>query len=497
MQKLNLSLKSEAKSSLPVRAIQFGEGNFIRGFLDWMIYKTNEQGLFNGRVLALQCTPHGRTVPKLKEQDCLYTTILNSQVDGKVHKDIDIINTIADAKNPYDEWEAILCAATDENIKFIFSNTTEAGISYKEEQPFNTDVCPDTFPGKLTAMLYERFKALKGNPKAGVWVVPCELIDDNALELKRIVLHHADDQNLGDEFKKYINEECLFINTLVDRVVSGFPYAEREQLAQELGYEDELMCCGEKFQCMAIEGGDDVAEELPFAKAGLNVVVAEDITPFRLRKTRILNGAHTANVPAAVLSCLDTVDQMMADEVTGKFVRSIIYDEIIPAVNLDKQMLIEYADKVVERFCDSTMHHQLTSILMNCTSKINARVIPTILDARAKGVLPMKLCFALAAYIALYKNATEVPVKVVLSNGKTKEFYDDAYAVDVITNAWSHYRKNEASAVFTVQAVLSDSKLWGCNLASDIDLVVMTSRLLHAIISDGATATMRDLLEHY
>lgn len=497
MQKLNLSSKGEAASSLPIRAIQFGTGNFIRCFIDWMIYKTNEQGLFNGRVLALQCTPHGNSVPKLKEQDCLFTTVLNSYVDGKACQEIDLVNAIADVKNPYDEWESVLCAATDENVQFIFSNTTEAGITFSEESPFNTDVCPQSFPGKLTAMLFERFKALKGNAKAGLWIVPCELIEDNGLELKRIVLKHVDEQNLGDEFKAYVNEQCRFLNTLVDRVVSGFPYAEKEQYYEKLGYEDKLISCGEKFHFLAIEGGADVAEALPFAKAGLNVVVADDITPYRVRKVRILNGAHTANVPAAVLSLLETVDEMMANEVTGKFARSVIYDEIIPSLKLDKDMLVKFADDVVARFSDPALHHQLTDILMNCTSKINARVIPTILDARAKGVLPMKLCFALAAYIALYKNATEVPVVVQLSNGKTKEFYDDAYAVDVISSAWTHYRKNEASAVFVVQAVLSDSKLWGCNLSSDIDLVVITSRLLHAIISDGAMATMRDLLEHY
>ena len=334
MQKLNLSSKGEAASSLPIRAIQFGTGNFIRCFIDWMIYKTNEQGLFNGRVLALQCTPHGNSVPKLKEQDCLFTTVLNSYIDGKACQEIDLVNAIADVKNPYDEWESVLCAATDENVQFIFSNTTEAG----EESPFNTDVCPQSFPGKLTAMLFERFKALKGNAKAGLWIVPCELIEDNGLELKRIVLKHADEQNLGDEFKAYVNEQCRFLNTLVDRVVSGFPYAEKEQYNEKLGYEDKLISCGEKFHFFAIEGDADVAEALPFAKAGLNVVVADDITPYRVRKIRILNGAHSANVPAAVLSLLDTVDEMMANEVTGKFARSVIYDEIIPSLNLDKDM---------------------------------------------------------------------------------------------------------------------------------------------------------------
>ena len=421
MQTLNLSIKADKGSSLPIRALQFGEGNFIRGFIDWMIYKANEQGLFNGRVLALQCTPRGKTVPKLKAQDCLFTTILHGVKDGQEVEEIEVVNTIADAQNPYEQWESILQASMSPDLKFVFSNTTEAGISFTSEQPFNTDVCPQSYPGKLTQILYERFKA----GLEGLWVVPCELLDDNATKLKEIVLKHVEEQNLGNDFKDYLLNKCRFLNTLVDRVVSGYPVANESSYQEKLGYQDALMACGETFHFMAIEGDDEVAKELPFAQAGLNVVVASDITPYRLRKVRILNGAHTANVPAAFIAGLDTVDQMMAHEVIGKFARSVIYDEIIAAVNLDKQMLTSFADDVVNRFSDPSMHHQLSAILMNSTSKVKARILPTILDARAKGWLPKKLCFALAAYIALYKVATGVPVQVAREQGKSGEFVDD------------------------------------------------------------------------
>lgn len=492
MHTLNLSIKADKGSSLPIRALQFGEGNFIRGFIDWMIYKANEQGLFNGRVLALQCTPRGKTVPKLKAQDCLFTTILHGVKDGQEVEEIEVVNTIADAQNPYEQWESILQASMSPDLKFVFSNTTEAGISFTSEQPFNTDVCPQSYPGKLTQILYERFKA----GLEGLWVVPCELLDDNATKLKEIVLKHVEEQNLGNDFKDYLLNKCRFLNTLVDRVVSGYPVANESSYQEKLGYQDALMACGETFHFMAIEGDDEVAKELPFAQAGLNVVVASDITPYRLRKVRILNGAHTANVPAAFIAGLDTVDQMMAHEVIGKFARSVIYDEIIAAVNLDKQMLTSFADDVVNRFSDPSMHHQLSAILMNSTSKVKARILPTILDARAKGWLPKKLCFALAAYIALYKVATGVPVQVAREQGKSGEFVDDAYAVQVLQDAWSHYNKTEASALFTVKAVLSDIKLWDCDLSSDLDLTALVARLTHAIISDGIIDTMLDLLEH-
>lgn len=492
MQTLNLSIKADKCSSLPIRALQFGEGNFIRGFIDWMIYKANEQGLFNGRVLALQCTPRGKTVPKLKAQDCLFTTILHGIKDGQEVEELEVVNTIADAMNPYEQWESILQASLSPDLKFVFSNTTEAGISFHSEQPFNTDVCPESYPGKLTAILYERFKA----GMDGLWIVPCELLDDNATKLKDIILTHVQEQHLGDAFKDYILNKCRFLNTLVDRVVSGYPVALESAYQEKLGYQDALMTCGETFHFMAIEGDEEVAKELPFAKAGLNVVVDSDITPYRLRKVRILNGTHTANVPAAFIAGLDTVDQMMSHEVIGKFVRSVVYDEIVAVVNLDKEMLTSFADDVVNRFSDPSMHHQLSAILMNSTSKVKARILPTILDARAKGWLPKKLCFALAAYIALYKGSNGVPVQVSRELGKSGEFVDDSYAVEMLQEAWSHYNKTEASALFTVKAVLGDVKLWDCDLSSDVDLVALVARLTHAIISDGIIATMQDLLEH-
>lgn len=501
MTALNLNLKPELKSDLPVRAIQFGEGNFLRGFLDWMIFRLNQKGLFNGRIAVVQPTPRGRVMPKLKAQDFLFTTILHGVAGGKEQEEREIVNSIACGYNPYDdaEWAQLKQLATSEDVKFIFSNTTEAGIVYVKEEGLGAKA-PSSFPAKLAAVMYERFKAFKGKEcacKGGLTVMPCELIEDNGTKLKSIVLQHIADWGLEDEFKAYVEEDCTFLNTLVDRVVSGYPVANAAEFEQKLGYEDALMTCGEIFHFLAIEGGDEVKEALPFQKIGLNVVVESDITPYRLRKVRILNGTHTSNVPAAFLAGLDTVDQMMSGKVTGPFVHSIVYDEIIPAVNLDKTMLTEFADAVMDRFSDPSMHHQLASILMNCTSKLNARVIPSLLDARAKGVLPKKLCFAIAAYIALYQNCGGVaPVKVVRAEGKTGEFNDDEYAVSALGKAWSFYQKTEASAQLTVKAVLSDTKLWGRDLAADVDVLALTAKLLHAIVSDGVESTMKDLLEH-
>ncbi len=501
MQTLSISAKPALASDLPIRAIQFGEGNFLRGFLDWMLFKLNSQKLFNGRVVAVQPTTRGRTVPLLKAQDGLYTVILHGVKDGKSVETCEVVNTIGDWINPYEdeEWKRLREYARSAQVKFVFSNTTEAGIVY-EKQDLQEGKAPSSFPAKLAVLLHDRFLAFKGTGNcgdSGITVMPCELIEDNGDKLREIVEKHAADFGYEDEFKSYLEEDCLFLNTLVDRVVSGYPKANADEYKQKLGYEDKLMTCGELFHFLAIEGPDSVDSTLPFRKAGLNVVIASDITPYRLRKVRILNGAHTSNVPAAYIAGLETVDQMMTDSVTGKFARSVIYDEIIPAVKLDKGMLKEFADAVVDRFMDPSMHHQLSSILMNCASKMRARVIPSLLDSRSQGMLPKKLCFAVAAFLCLYRTAGgKVPVQVPREGGKQGQFMDDEHAVKVLSEAWSHYQGTEASALMVVKGALSDQGLWGRDLSSDLDVVSLCAKLTHAIVSDGVIATMKDLLEH-
>ena len=497
MEPLNLSLKPELKNNLPVKVVQFGEGNFLRGFLDWMLKKLNDAQLFNGSVLAVQPTPSGRVMPKLKAQDFLYTTILHQLKDNVESEEIVVNNVISAGVNPYEEdgWRALKQAFTSADLQFVFSNTTEAGIAYSQEE-FNLDKAGLSFPGKLTALLYERFKFYKAKSavhSGGLSILPCELLEDNGAKLRDLVLQYATDWQLEDEFKAYVKEDCIFYNTLVDRVVSGYPKATETEYRNKLGYIDNLMVFGEDFHFMAIEGDDRIKEQLPFARLGLNVVVADDIGPYRLRKVRILNGAHTANVPAAFLAGLDTVDEMMSSKLTGPFVHDVLYDEIIPAVNLDKGMLTEFADAVVKRFSDPSMHHQLSAILMNCSSKMKSRVLPTILDARSKGVLPLRLCLSLAAYIRLYKDVKpgDTSVTVSRANDKSGEFKDDVNAIEALAKAWSFYAKSEATAQLTVKSVLSNVSLWGQDLSSDIDLSAMTAKLLHAICSDGIATTIQ------
>ena len=498
MKKLSLSTKPECKSDLPIKAIQFGEGNFLRCFLDWMVQRMNNLGLFNGRIAVVQPTPRGHLIPTLKAQDNLFTVILHGYENGKSVEKFEIINTIADAINPYDdsEYEKLKQLARSDDLEFVFSNTTEAGIVYVKEE-LKDKGCPTTFPAKLTQLLFERFKAYKGKDsgcaKSGLTILPCELLENNGKILQDIVLKHAADWNLGDEFRAYVTEDCTFLNTLVDRVVSGYPKDDAEKYQEKLGYEDALMTSGETFCFLAIEGGEEIKEKLPFKKAGLNVEIESDITPYRLRKVRILNGAHTSNVPAAFLSGLETVDQMMTHDVTGPFVRSVIYDEIIPAVKLDKDMLIEFADAVVNRFMDPSMHHQLSAILMNCTSKIKSRVLPSIMDALSQKQDIKKLYFALAAYSALYKDSDgTLPVTVKRELDKTGSFLDDEYAVKTLAKAWSLYKGTEDSAADTIKAIFSDKKLWDEDLTSKLDIKKIAS-MAHNIVKMGAIAAMRNV----
>ncbi len=495
MYKLDLSHFPELKSDLKIKALQFGEGNFLRGFIDWMLQRMNQQGLFNGRVLAVQPTPQGRVIPRLKDQDFLYTTVLSAG-EGQPEQ-IEIVNVIADALNPYTQWPQLLEAALLPDLQVVFSNTTEAGITY-EKSEFSLTAAPLSFPAKLTILLYVRFKAFRDACRCGggLTVLPCELIENNGSRLKQIVLHHAADWELGAEFKAYLEEDCRFLNTVVDRVVSGYPVTRAMEYEGKTGYIDSLMTCGELYGFMAIESDPSLEEILPFAKAGLNVITVPDIRPYHLTKERILNGAHSACAPAGFLMGLDNVNELLTHAISREFTRSVIFDEIIPGLNLkfERKELHRFAEQVLQRWSSPVVHYQLSNILLNCAAKMRERVIPSILDLRARGILPRRLCFALASFIALYRAEGSVPVKVLRAGGRAGYFREEAYAAQALHRAFDSYTRTEASALFTVKAVLSDLRLWGTDLSADVDLTACVAKLLHAVLSDGAEEAMRAVL---
>lgn len=479
---------------LPERVIQFGEGNFLRAFVDWMFHQMNKQNLFNGRVVVVQPIAQG-LVDRLNEQDGLYTLILRGLKDGKPTELKEIISSISRGINPYTQWDEYLKCAENPNIEFVISNTTEAGISYDKNDSLDKKP-PISYPGKLTAYLYHRFNHFKGDQTKGMVIIPCELIDRNGDNLKKIILQLSDDWSLPEEFKKWIKDNNIFLNTLVDRVVTGYPKDEIEDILNYLGYEDGLVDTGELFHLWVIEGPKELSERLPFTKAGLNVLWTDDMAPYRTRKVRILNGAHTSSVPAAFLYGLETVGEMMDHEVLGKFARQVIYDEIIPSINLDKNMLTEFADSVVERFQNPYIKHYLISILLNSSSKFKTRVLPSIIEyQQLYSKLPEKLTFSLAALISVYKDG-KVEGSEMKARRDKGEFImkDDLWALEFFEKTWSEFDGSKEAAKKVAETVLANSKMWEQDLNNIDGLTDKVADYLYQITNDGIKATVERLV---
>lgn len=486
MKTLNLQSFPEPKNNRPEKIIQFGEGNFIRAFMDWMVQQMNKQGIFNGSVVAIQPTPRGKVVGKLNAQDGLFTVILRGIANGKTVNSHEIINCVSRGINPYTDWQEVLKCAENPEMEFVFSNTTEAGLAYNPEDKQDMQP-PLSFPAKLTLFLYHRYEYFHGDKNKGMYIIPCELLENNGELLKNIILKHCEDWNLPEEFKTWIKTSNKFYNSLVDRVVSGYPKDEIETITRELGYEDTLVACGEPFHFLALEGDESLNDKLPFTKSGLNVVIEKDITKYRQRKVRLLNGGHTANVPASFLAGLDTVAEMMDDEITGRFARQTIKNVILPSVSMDRQMLEDFADAVIERFQNPFIKHQLLSILLNCTSKFKVRVLPSLLEYHEKfGKFPQNLCFSFAAYIYLYKSNER--------NGKPFEFTDDSAALAKLHAAWQLYDNSLTGAYSVTAQILGDADLWDKDLTIYTDLVKDVGKYLYEIDIKGTKKIMQSLL---
>lgn len=376
------------------RVIQFGEGGFLRGFADWMIQKMNDAKVFDGNVVVVQPIERGMC-DLLTAQDCLYTHIIR----GAEGVEKTVVDVISRCVKPYEDWNAYLALANQPELRFIISNTTEAGITFCDKD--RMDAVPNvSYPAKLTCLLYERFQ--KKLP--GFILLPCELIDRNGDNLKKCVLQYVDLWGLGADFKAWIEKENVFCSTLVDRINTGYPKGE----TLDLGYEDHMVNTSEFFHLWVIETDYDLEKELPFSKAGLNVIVTKDqLEMYRTRKVRILNGAHTSLVPHALLSGFDTVKSCMDDKVMHEHVRKCVYEEIIPTLDLPREELIEYADNVLTRFANPYIKHYLQSIALNSVSKFKVRVLPSILEYKKRfGTYPPTLMFAFARLIRFYKEGT-------------------------------------------------------------------------------------------
>ncbi len=382
------------KHMRPEKVIQFGEGGFLRGFVDWMLKKMNDNGSFNGNVCVVQPIEAG-LCDMLTEQDCVYTHLCR----GKEGVEKSIIDVISRCVKPYEDFESYLKLAQNPEFRFIVSNTTESGIVFSDEDKI-TDAPPKTFPAKVTLLLKKRYEL----GLDGFIFLPCELIDRNGDNLKKCILKYAKLWNLDDGFIKFVEEKNIFTNTLVDRINTGYPKGEE----LDLGYEDKMVNTSETFHLWVIETDYDLESELPFSKADLNVIVTKDkLEMYRTRKVRILNGAHTSLVPHALLSGFDTVKSCVDDPTMYEHIRKCVFDEIIPTLDLPKDELLSYANDVLERFSNPYIKHYLSSIALNSVSKFKVRVLPSILEyIKRYNEMPKTLLFSFKRLIEFYKVGT-------------------------------------------------------------------------------------------
>ena len=485
---------SAASSHKAVGILQIGDGNFLRAFVDWMVDVTNGAGLFNGQVTIAQPLSRG-IAEQLNKQDGLYTVLLRGVQNGAAVESTRIVSCVKRALNPYSEWEAMLASAQDASLRFVVSNTTEAGIAYAEEA-YTPGQCQVSFPAKVTALLLARFKALGGSAQTGLVFLPCELIEANGTKLKKYVLQYAKAWALPADFVAWVETHNVFCNTLVDRIVPGFPAAEAQAIYQKLGYEDPLLVAAEPFLLWVIEGPAAIAKELPLREAGLDVVWTDDLQPYRTRKVRILNGAHTASSLAAFAAGLDSVKSMTEDAAVSTYLNKVMFDEIVPFVPLPEAERQAYAKTIMERFANPNIIHELISIALNSVSKWQVRVLPTVKDYVAKnGKAPAGLSFSLAALLNFYHgrfNAAgeyEGMREGVRQGNQTYPIRDSAEILSIVDAAW----KASDDASVQVNTLLADARLWGEDLTRIAGLAEQTAASLARIRAVGVKAAMGEL----
>ena len=485
MNRLNASLA--AAPVRPVRVLQYGEGNFLRAFVDYMIDIANEKTDFNGSVALVKPIAIGSLFPAFKEQDYRYTVMLRGLVDGEPVEQTRVVTSVSDAVDCYQDYDRYAAYAKLDTLRFIVSNTTEAGIVLKEDDDFNA--CPPaSYPGKLTKLLYERAEHFGYAQDKGLVILPVELIDDNGIELKRCVKALAKIWNLGEKFDQWLENACVFTSTLVDRIVTGYPRGEDKAIWEKLGYEDNILVTAEPFGLWVIESDKDISAELPLPQCGLPVIYTDNQKPYKQRKVRILNGAHTSFVPAAFQCGYDYVLDAMNDPMIASFMQHTLYDEVIPTLSLPKDDLMSFAEAVTGRFKNPFIKHALLSICLNSVSKWRARCMPSLLGYVEKtGQLPERLTFSLASLMSLYRGGKLEGGKLICDrDGQPYELQDDAAVL-----AFFAETSGQAPAE-QVKAFVSNETFFGPDLCKVPGLIESVTASLEAILERGMRAVMTE-----
>ncbi|PKM93963.1 MAG: altronate oxidoreductase [Firmicutes bacterium HGW-Firmicutes-1] len=482
MKNLNQSIISKVKR--PIKILQFGEGNFLRAFVDWIIQAGNDQGVINTNVAVVQPLELGR-VKNLAEQDGLYTLYLEGLQAGEAVSKQSVISVLDDFINPYESYDAYLEYAKSEDLRFIISNTTEAGIVL-DLQDTDLTKCPASFPGKLLALLYNRYLHFEGDYQKGLIILPCELIDHNGHELNKVLNELALLNNLEADFFDWLNDANIFCDTLVDRIVPGYPVNEIDTLTKALGYFDHSIIKGELFHLWVIGGDEKVEKEFPVNLAGLNVLFVKDITPYKERKVRILNGAHTALVPVAYLYGIDTVKEALEDEILGEFVEKMIFDEIIPTLDLPVEECIQFAKDVLQRFKNPFIRHELLSISLNATTKYKTRDLPSVIASiERKGTLPRRLLFSLASQLVFFKGERE---------GATIPLQDNKEFLELYTKLWAQYDGSYESVESITATYLGLKEHWGIDLNAIEGLNDFITKSVYLILKEGMKKALSEVV---
>ncbi len=432
------------------RVVQFGTGNFLRAFVDWQLDVINEHTAFDAGVVMLKSTDSARA--SLNEQDGLYTVLLRGLDDaGEVVDEARLIQSVTRQLDIAEAFGDFLALARDPNIEFVFSNTTEAGIRFEAGDKFE-DAPPASFPAKLTRFMFERYRAFSGAAEKGLVIVPCELIDHNGDTLKGSVRRYAELWDLPDGFGNWLERANTFCNTLVDRIVTGYP-ADAEVVLERLGYDDAFLSVAEPYYFFAIQGPEDLAQRLHLDEVDLpHVHIADDITPFKTRKVGLLNGAHTLMVPVAYLCGLDTVKDAVEHPLINAFVRNAIFDEVIPALPLPADDLRSFAEEVFRRFRNPFVEHKLLDISLNSVAKFKARLLPQLLSySETHGDAPLRLSFALAGLIMFYKGERD---------GAPFTLRDSEEVLTLFGEAWRAYQKGETALRDVTDSVLGHEPFW-------------------------------------
>lgn len=473
----------------PIKVAQFGEGNFLRAFADWMIDIANEKGIYDGNIAIIKPTSRGN-LDRFERQNNLYTVYLRGKKNGSVYNESRIIRSVSESINCYTNYPAFAALAALPTLRVVISNTTEAGIFFDPSDRFDRKP-PESYPGKLTQFLFLRYQAFAGDPTKGLVILPVELLEDNGKILKDCVFKLAALWKLDSKFLDWLNQSCVFCSTLVDRIVTGYPKEEAAEICSQLGYSDELLDVAEPFALWIIEGEKKVERVFPLDKAGLPVLFTHDQRPYRERKVRILNGAHTSTALAAYLMGKETVGECMADPLISQYMKTIVEREIIPTLKLPKQKVLPFARDVFERFENPFIKHKLLSITINSVSKWKSRLLPTFEDSvAANGVPPKLIVFSFAALLAFY-SSHEKRENLLFGkrNGEFYEIHDNANILDF-------FAKNSFKPVNEyVNATMRNVAFWGKDLTQFHHFESMVCDDLTEMRARGMKAAMTDVLK--